>query len=407
MTTIGPKTFRSRTTRASVGLLAAATTAAVAGAAMAAPATAAGSGPTPGRPGVQQALDRTMTETGLPGILATVREGNDQWFGTAGVADTRTGRKRLPQERFRIGSITKTFTATVVLQLEAEGKLSLDDTVEKWLPGLVRGNGNDGRRITIKQLLNMTSGLFNHLNDKQMLTRLAGPGFLKHRYDRYRPQQLVKIGTANAPDFNPGQGWTYTNTGYVLAAMIVEKATGKTYAEQVSQRIIRPLGLTGTRVPGDEEVRIRGPHPRHYSTLFSQEPKPTIYDVTELNPSAGWAAGNMVSTAADLDRFFTALLKGRLLPQAQQREMFATNPVPEGKWIPDTTYGLGMSSVKLSCGATVWGMGGALQGSWSYAYGTRDATRMLVQNVNGDWNNPIGTVFTPVLEAEFCATGSR
>ncbi|MEU1390896.1 MULTISPECIES: serine hydrolase domain-containing protein [unclassified Nonomuraea] len=401
MTTIGPKPSRSRTIRASVGLLAAA---AVAGAAMAAPAAAAGSGPTSDHPGVQQALDRAVTETGLPGILATVREGDDQWFGTAGVADTRTGRKRLPQERFRIGSITKTFTATVVLQLAAEGKLSLDDTVEEWLPGLVRGNGNDGRRITIKQLLNMTSGLFNHLNDKQMLTRLAGPGFLKHRYDRYQPQQLVKIGTANAPDFKPGQGWTYTNTGYVLAAMIVEKATGKTYAEQVSQRIIRPLGLTGTHVPGGEEVRIRGPHARHYSTLYSQEPKPTIYDVTELNPSAGWAAGNIISTAADLDRFFTALLKGRLLPQAQQRQMFAANPVPDGKWIPNTTYGLGMSSVKLSCGTTVWGMGGALQGSWSYAYGTRDATRMLVQNVNGDWNNPIAA-FTDVLEAEFCAAG--
>lgn len=404
MTTFGPKTFRSRTTQAGIGLL---TAAAVTGAAMAAPAAAAGSGPTPDHPGVQQALDRAVTGTGLPGILATVREGDDQWFGTAGVADTRTGRKRLPQERFRIGSITKTFTATVVLQLEAEGKLSLDDTVEKWLPGLVRGNGHDGRLITIKQLLNMTSGTFNHFLAKEVQDRVAGPAFLKHRFDRYRPQQLVKIAMSHAPDFKPGQDWTYSNTGYVIAAMIIEKATRKTYAEQVSQRIIQPLGLTGTRVPGDKEVRIRGPHARHYSALFSPEPKPTIHDVTELNPSLGWAAGNMVSTAADLDRFFTALLEGRLLHEAQQRKMFATNPVPKGKWIPNTTYGLGMSSVKLSCGATVWGMGGALQGSWSYAYGTRDATRMLIQNVNGDWKDPIDTVFTPVLEAEFCASGSR
>ncbi|MFB4273451.1 serine hydrolase domain-containing protein [Nonomuraea sp. GTA35] len=402
MTIFGPTTFRSRTTRASVGLLVAVASAC---AAMAAPAAAASSGHTPDRPRVQQALERAVTKTGLPGILAKVRDGDDQWFGTAGVADTRTGRKRLPQERFRIGSITKTFTATVVLQLEAEGKLSLDDTVEKWLPGLVRGNGHDGRRITIRQLLNMTSGVFNYLNDEKMVARLAGPAFLKHRYDSYRPQQLVMSAMSNAPDFKPGQGWTYSNTGFVLAAMIVEKATGKTFAKQVSQRIIRPLRLTGTYVPGGEEVRIRGPHARHYSTLFSQDPKPTIYDVTELNPSAGGAAGDMVSTAADLDRFFTALLKGRLLPQAQQRQMFTTNPVPEGKWTPNTTYGLGMSSVKLSCGTTVWGMGGALHGSWSYAYGTRDATRMLVQNVNGDWNNPIA-VFTDVLEAEFCATGS-
>ncbi|MFE0152296.1 serine hydrolase domain-containing protein [Nonomuraea sp. NPDC059007] len=387
-------------TRAGLGLLVATTVAA-----MATPATAAGADQVPDRPGVQRALERAIAETGLPGILATVREGDDTWFGTAGVADTRTGRKRLPQERFRIGSITKTFTATVVLQLAAEGKLSLDDKVEKWLPGLLRGNGHDGRLTTIRQLLNMTSGIFNHLIDKEMLTRMYTPAFLKHRFDRYQPEQLIRIATSNPSDFRPGKGWTYTNTGFVLAAMIAEKATGETYAELVHRRIARPLGLTGTYVPAGKEVRIRGPHARHYSMLSAEESATKTYDVTELNPSAGWAAGDIVSTAADLDRFFTALLKGRLLPPAQHRQMFATNVVPDGKWIPNTTYGFGVASVKLSCGTTVWGMGGALPGSWSYAYGTRDAARMLVQNVNGDWKYPVAS-FTNVLEAEFCPTGS-
>ncbi|MEV4896190.1 serine hydrolase domain-containing protein [Nonomuraea sp. NPDC055795] len=400
MPTFAIKRSPSRMTRAGLGLLVAATLTATA-----TPATAAGPHQTPDRPRVQQALERAIAETGLPGILAMVREGDDTWFGTAGVADTRTGRERLPQERFRIGSITKTFTATVVLQLVGEGKLSLDDTVEKWLPGLVRGNGHDGRLIRVRQLLNMTSGIFNHLIDKEMLARMYTPAFLKHRFDRYQPRELIKIATSNPSDFRPGQGWTYTNTGFVLAAMIAEKATGKTYAELVRRRIAGPLGLTGTYVPADKEVRIRGPHARHYSLLSAQESQTTTYDVTELNPSAGWAVGDMVSTAADLDRFFTALLKGRLLPQAQHRQMFATSVVPEGKWIPNTTYGFGVASVKLSCGATVWGMGGALPGSWSYAYGTRDASRMLVQNVNGDWKYPVAS-FTNVLEAEFCPAES-
>ncbi|GAA3147227.1 serine hydrolase domain-containing protein [Nonomuraea roseoviolacea] len=352
------------------------------------------------RPTVQQALDRAVTERRLPGILAIVRDGEDARFGTAGVADTGTGERRRPEERFRVGSITKTFTATVVLQLAAEDKLSLDDTVDAWLPGLVSGNGHDGRAITVRQLLNMTSGISNYSLDPDMLRRYYGPAFLKHRYDHHTPEQLVRTAMSHAPDFAPGQGWTYTNTGYVLAGMIIERVTGETFAEQVSRRVVRPLGLTGTYVPGDE-VGIHGPHARHYSTNYAPDADAEVHDVTDMNVSVGWAAGGMVSHAADLDRFFTALLKGELLPRAQHEEMFAAEPTPEGKWIPGTpAYGLGMSSLRLPGGRTVWGMGGAINGSFSFAYGTRDGERMVVQNVNGDWNDPI-SLFMGVLEAEF------
>ncbi|MFE0602382.1 serine hydrolase [Streptomyces sp. NPDC058892] len=121
--------------------------------------------------------------------------------------------------------------------------------------------------------------------------------------------------------------------------------------------------------------------------------------MTELNTSFAWSAGGMVSTAGDLNRFFAALLGGRLLPPAQQEEMFAVRPAPAGQWIPGASYGLGMSSMALSCGATVWGMGGAINGSYCYTYGTRDGGHLLAQSVNGDWNDPIG-LFTQVLEAE-------
>ncbi|MFF5212127.1 serine hydrolase domain-containing protein [Streptosporangium sp. NPDC000396] len=397
----------TRTLSVKAGLLIAAL--AVTASTVATPAASADTAP--GHPAMQRALDAAVAEGGAPGMVAEVRDRRGRWFGSAGVADTTTGRKRQQRERFRIGSTTKTFTATVVLQLVAERKLKLDDTVEKWLPGLVQGNGYDGSKITIRMLLNHSSGIFNYGNDEEFFAKGVGEAWYEHRYDSYTPEQLVKIGLANAagPYFDPGKGFGYSNTNYYLAAMIIEKATGKTYAQELHQRIIRPLGLTGTYLPGSE-AKIRGTHPRHYSTLFSQDPNPKIHNATEMNQSFAWAAGGIVSTTGDLQRFFSALLGGRLLPPAQQHEMFA-NPVDtsvNGKahpWIPGTRYGLGVFTQKLSCGVAVWGNGGATYGSWTYAMGSRDGKHLLTSQVNGDWSGL--SVFTDVLDAEFCPAGSR
>ncbi|MFD9942610.1 serine hydrolase domain-containing protein [Nonomuraea sp. NPDC059023] len=370
----------------------------------------------PGHTQVQKALDRAVADAGVPGMTAEVRDRHGRWFGSAGVADTRTGRKRQPHERFRIGSAAKPFTATVVLQLAAEGKLSLDDTVDKWLPGLVTGNGNDGGTITIRHLLNHTSGIFNYGNDKEEFAKFSGPAWLKHRYDAYTPEQLVKIGLRNPRSFEaPGDGFVYTNTGYILAGMIVEKVTGRTLAKEISRRIVRPLRLTGTYLPGTE-TKIRGSHPRHYSTLFAAEDDAKVYDVTDQSATTGWAAGGVVSTLGDLRRFAGALLRGKLLPPAQQREMFTMVKtgieLPDGSWkdtwIPATTYGTGVFSWDLSCGVKVWGIGGAITGGFSFAMGTRDAKRMIATNMNIDRygrNNSLDTIKT-VLQAEFCPSGS-
>ncbi|WP_433242559.1 serine hydrolase domain-containing protein [Streptosporangium sp. CA-135522] len=401
---------------AKAGLLLAAVT--MVGATVAAPAAsaapaapAAATQPASGHAEVQRALDNAVAGSGAPGMVAEVRDRRGRWFGSAGVSDTTTGRKRQQHERFRIGSTTKAFTATVVMQLVAERKLKLDDTVEKWLPGLVQGNGYDGHKITIRMLLNHSSGIFNYGNDEEFFTKGVGEAWYEHRYDSYTPQQLVKIGLANAagPYFDPGKGFGYSNTNYYLAALIIEKATGKTYGQQLHQRIIGPLGLTGTYLPGSE-AKIRGAHPRHYSTLFSQDPNPKIHDATEMNQSFSWAAGGIVSTTGDLQRFFGALLGGRLLPPAQQHQMF-DDPVDtsvNGKaypWIPATRYGLGVFTQELSCGVTVWGNGGATYGSWVYAMGSRDGKHLLTSQVNGDWSG-LG-VLTNVLDAEFCPTTSR
>ncbi|MFD1936911.1 MULTISPECIES: serine hydrolase domain-containing protein [Nonomuraea] len=385
---------------AKAGLLLA--TVMITGGAVAAPAAATPSAPDHAE--VQRALDSAVAG-GAPGMVAEVRDRRGRWFGSAGVSDTETGQKRRPYERFRIGSATKAFTATVILRLAAEDKLSLDDTVEEWLPGLVQGNGYDGREITVRQLLNHTSGIFNYGNDPEFFAKGVGAAWFEHRYDTYTPEQLVRIGLATPPPFKPGEAFLYSNTNYFLAALIVEKATGRTFAQELTRTVLRPLGLTGTSLPGTDP-KIDGPHPAHYSTLFSADATPKIYDATEMDQSFAWAAGGIISTTGDLQRFFGALLGGRLLPADQQREMFTTvpttGPVP---WIPDTRYGLGVFSQKLPCGVTVWGNAGATYGSWTYAMGSRDGEHLLTSQLNGDWSGL--SVFTDVLSAEFCPTASR
>lgn len=348
---------------------------------------------------LQRMLDRVVDDGGVPGILADVRDGTQSWFGTAGVADLESGRARGPQDRFRIGSFTKAFTSTVVLLLDAEGRLSLDDTVETWLPGAIR----DGDKITVRRLLNQTSGIFNYTMDEKMQGQYAGPSVLERRFDRYSPEELVRIAMRHEPAFAPGEGWGYSNTNFVLAGMIIERVTGRLYAEEVRRRIADPLGLEGTYVPGDD-TELRGPHARHYSKLMLPDPDAEIHDVTELNASGAWAAGGMVSTAGDLHLFLRALLGGRLLPQKQMEEMFTGVSTEGGGWIPNTTYGLGVFWQELPGGQTVWGGGGAINGSWTYAMGSRDGEHLLVSNVNGDWGDLI-TTFTELLQSEFGPEG--
>jgi D-alanyl-D-alanine carboxypeptidase len=343
----------------------------------------------------QAALD-TAVAAGAPGAQGEAQQGLDTWFGSSAVADRRTtGRPLREGDRFRVGSVTKTFVATVLLQLAAEKRLSLDDTVEHWLPGVVRGNGNDGTKITVRQLLNHTSGIFNYTNDPTIRARMTGNGFLRHRYDTYPPEQLVRAALAHPPLFAPGRGWSYSNTNYILAGMIVRRITGHPYAEEIERRVIRPLGLRSTTLPGTSPT-VPGQHGRAYSTLSDTGPGPgiPIHDVTEFNPSIAASAGEMISTASDLDRFYRALLRGELLPARQLQEMLTTVPTGENGW----RYGLGISSLRLSCGATVWGHDGGIFGSLSEAAASRDGGHAVAVNLNADWvqGNP-----SPV-DAEFC-----
>ncbi len=354
----------------------------------------AGTAPGPGEHRrTQQAIEAAVRE-GVPGVVAQARERNGAWSGTAGVGNLRTGRERLPQDRYRVGSITKTFTATVLLQLEAEGRLDLDDTVESVLPGVVRGSGHDGRRITLRQLLNHTSGIYDYTRDKDFGEKVFGDGFLRHRYDTWTPRQLVAFAMRHQPDFSPGTDWKYSNTNYILAGMAVEKVTGRSYAAEIGRRILRPLRLRATSLPGTD-ARVPGPASRAYAKL-SADPAAKIHDVTALNPSIAGAAGEMISDSDDLQRFYRALLKGGLLPPLQLKEM--TTTVATDPQRPDARYGLGLMQLKLSCGKDVWGHGGGIHGSVSEAVTTRDASHSLAMNFNGDWAGDS----LAVVEAEFC-----
>ncbi|MFI7100984.1 serine hydrolase domain-containing protein [Streptomyces sp. NPDC050161] len=295
---------------------------------------------------VQQGLNALVRTDGLPAALASVkdREGHTRTY-TAGVGDLATGAKVPDDGQVRIGSNTKTFTAVVVLQLVAEGKIRLDAPVDTYLPGLVRGKGIDGRRITVRHLLQHTSGLPNY-TDYDLQPR------------HYEPRELLDIALRHKAHFAPGKKWEYSNTNYVLAGLIVQKVTRRPVAEEMDRRIIQRIGLRHTYFPAPGDATVREPHPKGYTRDSATAP---LRDVTEMDPSWGWTAGQLISTNSDLNRFFTALLAGRLLPAAQLAQMRTTVPA-EGTFGPGARYGLGLVSMPLSCGGVSWGHGGSIPG---------------------------------------------
>lgn len=296
---------------------------------------------------------------------------------TSGTADLRTGRPVPADGYFRVASNTKTFVATVVLQLSAERELSLDDTVERWLPGLVRGNGNDGRRITLRQLLQHTSGIHDDY-----------PGFdsaaeyHRRRFDPYTPEQLVERALRHRPDFRPGKGWAYSNVGYMLLGMVIERATGNAWHDEVGDRLLKPLGLRHTYYPHDSPA-VRKPHARGYQR-FATAPK--LADVTLLNDAN--AAGGLIGTTADLNRFFRALLGGKVLKPAQLKEMKRTVPLNKEFQVPypGARYGLGLLKSKLPCGGWYWSHGGDEIGYMSRNAVTDDGRIAVTASASTEWS---------------------
>ncbi|MEU5690098.1 peptidase [Streptomyces venezuelae] len=361
-------------------------------------ATAAGGSKGPGSTGghaaTQQALDG-LVRAGMPGVAAEVSDSKGKWFGSAGYADTATQRKRTAADHLRAGSNTKSLVAVVLLQLEAEGKLSLDDSVERWLPGVLDGNGYDGTKVTVRQLLNHTSGVHDMVSTPEWRSYMNGPGFLAHRYETWSPERILDLALKYKPDFEPGTGWNYSNTNFVLAGMIIEKATGNTYAQEAERRIIKRLKLRETTFPGTDP-KMPAPYAVGYSKLYAENPGPEVYDATEYNPAWSGATGEVISTTGDLNRYYSALIKGELLPPAQQRELLDT--VETGTFY---RYGAGLIVRTLSCGVKVYGHDGIVWGSLTSTATTADGKHTLTFHLNGDWLED-GKPYDDVFEAEFC-----
>lgn len=309
---------------------------------------------------LQQALDRAVA-AGVPGAIVLVRDGDRTTRVTSGYGNVATKTPIRATDRFRVGSLTKTFVSTVVLQLVGEGKLSLDDSIEHWLPGLVP----NGRNISVRRLLNMTSGLYEYSDDRDgTLLRRFQAGNVTYRYT---PRELVGIATAHKPYFAPGKGWKYCNTCYILVGLVVEKASGHSIASEIRSRILAPLRLRSTSF--DTEPQIAGRHSHGYLRAGGK-----LTDVSFLSPSWAWAAGAMVSTVDDIQRFYSALNGGRLLRPDLLQAMRTT---------ATSGYGLGIARVRPPCGVQ-WGNSGDFIGYNAKAYGPPDASVQYVAFVNLD-----------------------
>jgi len=281
-----------------------------------------------------------------------------------------------PGLAYRVASVTKPVVATVVLQLVAKGRLSLSDTVESWLPGILPY----GDQVSIRQLLNHTSGVPEHL----LVPLLALYASRQGRFRSWTPRELVALVADQPPLFPPGATYSYSNTNYVLAGLIVEAATGSTLRHELTSRIIRPLRLHGTFFPVNRPD-IPGRNARGYSLpLGDQGPMldGPLLDFTVYNPSLAWAAGNLVSDLDDLARFFRALLGGRLLPPGLLAEMTTTVPIGQG-----AGYGLGLLVLQTPCGPLI-GHDGGIPGFITIVLSTRDGRRQLGVMVNEFFTTP-------------------
>jgi D-alanyl-D-alanine carboxypeptidase len=264
-------------------------------------------------PAYQREL-RKLASDGSSGAVAIVVTDAGTWTGAAGWADASTKRRARPDDRFAIESTTKTFVATVVLQLIGEGRLNLHDTVQHWLRGLYPAQPP----ITIRQLLNHSSGIPSDFGISEA------------------PLVRVKRIAAQGVLFPPGTSSAYSNSDFVLLGLIVQKVTGRPLDQVVTNRIIRRLHLRGTS----------------YGTAHAQRMTPWLGQVESFGrPVSG--DGGIISTVDDLATFFRALLGGKLLPQKQLAEMTRTIASPD----PDLRFGLGIFRYRQPCGFA-WGHGG-------------------------------------------------
>jgi len=325
---------------------------------------------------LQRLLDR-LVAAGAPGAAGWVQNERGSQGAASGLANRRTRQPMRPGLHFRAGSLTKSLVAAAVLRLAADGRLSLADPVERWLPGALPYGG----RVSLRQLLNHTGGVPDHTATLVQALYASRPGRLR----AWTPEALVARVAGEPPAFPAGTAWSYSNTGYVLLGLVVEAASRRTLGQELDRSILEPLGLRDTLLP-DGGPEIPGPSARGYSLPLGPDGEALdgpLLDFTAQNPSWAWAAGALVSTLPDLTRFFRALVGGGLLPPPLLAEMRTMVPVP-----PDSIplplydrYGLGLLEVETPAGPLL-GNAGGIPGFLSIVLSTPDGRRQLGLMIN-------------------------
>ncbi len=267
-------------------------------------------------------IEQTFNELNVPGaIIGIWINGYQPWKTTLGVSDLKTRQPISVNDKMRIGSITKTFTGTVLLQLVDEGKIKLDDKLSKYFPDFP-----NGKNITIDELGNMTSGIYNYSESDSF-----GNLIMKDPLKAFTPMELVDLAMKGKPYFAPGKGFHYSNSNTILLGLIIERITGNSLQSEIQNRILNQLGMSETTFELNQT--FPEPHSQGYIYMDSLSMKPD--NITNLNPSWGWSAGAMISTLEDLSKYVQPLAAGLLISAKSQadREKWGEVFIPtSGAW---------------------------------------------------------------------------
>ncbi|PVD01825.1 peptidase M15 [Streptomyces sp. CS090A] len=355
--------------------------------ASAAPATIRTQTPAPDMAGIVAALESALAN-GAPGAMARYSGPDGVRTRAVGVRDRETGAAMDTRARFRVGSVSKTFSGVVLLQLVEERRLKLDAPVNTYLEGLLPDD-----RITVRHLLSHRSGLADY-TDAMFNETVPGFEAVRNRVFSYR--ELLDLSLAEPRTTEPGGAYAYSNTNFVVVGMLIEKLTGRPVADAYQRRIIKPLGLRQTAYV-HPDTRIKGTHVRGY--LHPDEAGAPLVDSTEQTVSWAQSAGAVISSPADLNTFTSALMRGRLLSPATLEAMTTVTPTDGTN---TRFYGLGLRRYDLSCGTRVYGHTGTVQGYYTYAFSTRDGRRSLSALANTSNRGAANTALGGTLEAAFC-----